>query len=212
MAIASDNKTSFILQYILDGYCLGSYKLDKLEFSANSMAKNANIDISMIPMILDKLETIELIKTYAETGQDFGIQELTYTILFHDDFKSRAKEYLGKENKAEAVQVTEKQPTILYIDTDGNFWHGDKNKFCYSMGATSNRFLTIKFLNDNEGFLPTRELAEKLGVTNVQNVMTEIKKIRNNIENFLKIDGEKIIESKKGSGYRIGKGFTILEQ
>ncbi|MCB9811261.1 HTH domain-containing protein [Candidatus Nomurabacteria bacterium] len=211
MGLKSADKTAVILQWILDGYSLAGYRIDKLEFSACAMAKNADVDISMLPMILDNLENKRLIKTYGESGEDYGIQELTYTIFFFDNFKLDAKAYLDEEKRNISASQSGNS-TILYIDSNGNFWHGDKNKFCYEMGAKSNRFLTVKFLNDNEGFQPTRELAEKLDVPNAQNVRTEIKKIRNNITKYLKIDGERIIESKKGSGYRINPGYKILEQ
>lgn len=213
MSSFSKAKITNVLQQILDGYVFDGTRPDRLEYSADSLAKNADVHISMLPTILDRLETREVIKTYGESGDDFVVTELTYTILFTDDFRKRAEAYLELLGiSKQGAEANRPQRIILYLEADGNFWHGDKKKFCYPMGAGSRRFLTLKYLREHEGYQAPSDIASILGSKSTQGVRTEIKKIRNNIKKYLGIEGDQVIESKKDSGYRINPDYHIAFQ
>lgn len=99
----------------------------------------------------------------------------------------------------------------LYLDKDGNFWHEPKEKFCYPMGAKSERLKILSYLVDNKGFQSPEVISEYLGGKKHQTIRTEIKKIKDHIKKSLNIDGNELIESKKDSGYRINPIYKIFK-
>lgn len=99
----------------------------------------------------------------------------------------------------------------LYLDKDGNFWHEPKERFCYPMGAKSERLKILSYLVDNKGFQSPESISEYIGGKKYQTIRTEIKKIRDNIKEFLDIEGKEVIEGKKDSGYRITSTYKIFK-
>lgn len=108
------------------------------------------------------------------------------------------------------VSLLSSVPTTLYLNNVGDFWREPKDQFCYPIGETSGRHKIIRFLTTHGGYQQTSDIAADLEGKDEQLVRKEIGKIRGNIEKFLKLDGEKVIEMRKGSGYRIGPSYKII--
>ena len=77
------------------------------------------------------------------------------------------------------------------------------------MREGSKRHRLIKFLCENKGYQKTSLITNQVGYNNDEITGGEIRKIKNNINNFLKINDEKVLESKKGSGYKINLKYKI---
>ncbi len=212
MASKSDRKVAVILEWLLDNYLLDGRKPDKLEFSASYLAKLIDVDMSMLPMILDKLERKEIIKNYIESGEDFVVTELTYLVFFPNQFKSKAEAYLGLIDSAQKKddQITT-GGMILYLDEDGNFWHGEnKSQFCYQMDRKSKRYAILKYLIENAGYQSPSLAIQYLDTKTTKTFRSEIGKIRENIKKYLGIDGNDFIQSRDDSGYRINPRYKIF--
>lgn len=99
---------------------------------------------------------------------------------------------------------------VLFLESDGRFWHTNEKKHCYAVDPTSNRFLLLKYLTQNKGFHSIDILASILNAENKQNLRTEIGKIRNNIHKFLGLKGSDVIKMKIGFGYGISSTYPII--
>ena len=77
------------------------------------------------------------------------------------------------------------------------------------MSEKSNRYKIINFLTNNMGYQPTRFISTELSIENEKTLRTEIGKIRNNVEKYLRIDGKDFLQGKKESGYRINPKYKI---
>lgn len=102
-------------------------------------------------------------------------------------------------------------PLHFCINGSGDFWLEPKVQFCYSIGGKSDRFKILKYLVDNSGFCTTGEISKVLKDKKEQTIRSEIGKIKRNIKKFLQVDATDVIESKKGSGYRINPKCNIAK-
>lgn len=110
--------------------------------------------------------------------------------------------YIGlKTNKEERV--------ILTLDRYGNLCKENDRQRCYPLKQTSRRYKILKFLIENQGFQKTMDIRDASGSKDYKTLRSEISKIRSNAKKNLGIDSEGFIESKIGSGYRIGTKFKI---
>lgn len=149
----------------------------------------------------------------------FSEKEVNENIfLLVDDFNEIRKIAEETENKIkkerEQLEKTqnkkqEKEPdnkkiekTILFLNKQGDLCNKAKNK-CYPMGGKSKRCKLIIFLVKNKGYQETSLITNEIGYNSNQMTSTEIRKIKNNIKKFLKIDGDDLLLSRKGSGYKI---------
>lgn len=212
MASKSDQKVAVILEWLLDNYLLDGRKPDQLEFDASYLAKLIDVDVSMLPMVLDKLERREIIKNYVESGEDFGVPELTYLIFFPTQFKNKAETYLSLIDSAQKEDThSETSGMILYLDADGNFWHGNNPaQFCYSMDSKSKRYDILKYLIENKGYQSPSIAIQYLDTKTTKTFRSEIGKIRENIKKYMGIDGSDLIQSRDDSGYRINPKYKIF--
>ncbi len=132
------------------------------------------------------------------------------------DFLDKAQAYLSQPSRTLNDISDYGGGSILYLEKSGDLWHGDiNNRHCYPMKAKSGRFLIFKYLVDNKGYQDTSTIVDFLKQEcnkqkTSQNVRTEITKIRENISDFLDLDGIEFIQSKKDSGYRINPKYKIL--
>lgn len=124
--------------------------------------------------------------------------------LFKTDISTTLDFFADKEPKNVGDEII----SILYYDKYGNFWHGDKNKFCYSLGATSDRFLILKHLFENKGFQKTEDISDVMNGKDKQVIRTEIRKIKANIQKYLGLDD--VLISKKESGYGINPKYKVV--
>lgn len=124
--------------------------------------------------------------------------------LFKTDISTTLDFFSAKEPKDASSSTS----SILYYDNYGNFWHGDKSKFCYPIGSTSSRFLILKYLFENKGFQTTADISAVVGGKDKQSIRTEIRKIKANIQKYLGLDD--ILLSKKESGYGINPKYKVV--
>lgn len=116
----------------------------------------------------------------------------------------------GNGHYEAGVTLRSPVPTTLYLNNVGDFWREPKDQFCYPIGETSDRHKIVRYLATHPSYQQTSDIALALDGKDKQSVRKEIGKIRGNIEKFLKLDGEKVIEMRKGSGYRIGPSYKII--
>ena len=209
MTLKTNKKIKTILENIVDGYTLGKKYNYCLEYSVKGLIRGVDINESELGLILDGFEEKNIIDKFVESGNDSVIKEETYTIYFPDDFLSKSENYIKKLSENEIK--TDNSGLILYLDKDGNFWHGEKEKgFCYPMDVTSNRFKIIKYLIKNKGFQSPKEMLPHLNTKTTTTLRSEISKIKKNVTKFLMINGDDVIDSKNDSGYRINPKCRIF--
>jgi hypothetical protein len=118
----------------------------------------------------------------------------------------------GKDGYYEAqVGLLSSVPAVLHLNSVGDFWREPKEKYCYPMGETSDRHKIVRYLATHNGYQKTSDVALALE-KGEQSIRKEIGKIRDNIEKFLKLNGNEVIESRKESGYRIGSSYKIISK
>jgi len=149
----------------------------------------------------------------------WGIQENLdpYEIDFYLEITNKGIKELVKYRE---IKVKEKgniskkekfgKKTSLYINQNGDLYRKPKHKYCYPMSEKSNRYKIINFLTNNMGYQPTRFISTELSIENEKTLRTEIGKIRNNVEKYLRIDGKDFLQGKKESGYRINPKYKII--
>ena len=116
---------------------------------------------------------------------------------------------LEKLGNLESVKGKRCSTLKLSLEQVGDLWRESKNKFCYEIGERSDRHKIVRYLAINKGFQQTTDISRALEGKNEQTIRKEIGKIRNEIRKYLKIDGKRVIEGRKGSGYKIGSGCQI---
>lgn len=116
----------------------------------------------------------------------------------------------GKDGYYEAaVSLRSSIPAVLHLNSVGDLWREPKEKFCYPMDETSERHKIVRYLATHNGYQKTSDVALALE-RGEQSIRREIGKIRNNIKKYLELDGAKVIEGRKESGYRIGPQYKII--
>jgi hypothetical protein len=125
-------------------------------------------------------------------------------------FKKDISETISFFSTKEKKEVNLENTSVLYIDNNGNFWHGDKTKFCYPMGVKGKRFMILSYLAENRGIQLTKNISDFVGHNKTQNTRNEIGKIENNIQKFLGLGD--VIVSKKDSGYGINSKYKIVKE
>lgn len=97
----------------------------------------------------------------------------------------------------------------LFLNNVGDLWREPKNTHLYSIGEKSNRHKIIRFLVDNAGYQDSQDIRNFIGEISGKVLGNEIGKINLNVSNKLKLKNLKLIESRKGSGYRINQKVEI---
>ena len=141
---------------------------------------------------------------------EFSKEDLRKNVVFKINDLKRLKE-IDKKIK-ELLETTNKKvakKTILYLSENGDLYREPKDKYCYPMGAKSKRRKVIIFLCRNKGYQQTDLITDAAGYSKNQTTSVEIAKIRDHIWKYLKIFGKELIESKKGSGYKINPKYKI---
>lgn len=159
--------------------------------------------------ILEKLAELGAFKLEKIKENDSKLPELRYKLNLNKIlFEKLYREFGDKIDPDKTVQGG----LVFYLDNDGNFWHEPKDKFCYPMGKTSERLKILSYLVDNSGYQSPEILSEHLGGKNKQTIRTVARKIRDNIEKYLKVYGRKeVIDSKQDSGYRINPKHKVFK-
>lgn len=116
---------------------------------------------------------------------------------------------IKKSEKLSEKQKKQIQETALFLNQNGDLYREPKDRYCYPMGEKSNRHRIIRFLATNKGYQFTEFISTELGIESEKTIRTEIGKMRNNIEKYLKIKGKDFLQGKKESGYRINPKYKI---
>lgn len=158
---------------------------------------------------LAELEVIEL-KPFEEMPREAGkLPDFRFKIKVNGNVFSPLFQKLGSK-LLEGHVVEGNKSLYLHLDKDGNFWLDSNEALRYSLGANSDRLKILTYLVDNEGYQSPDLISEYLGGKDKKNIRSEIGKIRGNIEKYLKIAGDDLIQSKPDSGYRINPSFKII--
>jgi hypothetical protein len=150
--------------------------------------------------LLEKLVEMEVLDI-KRFPQETKLPENRFSIKLKQDKFSKLFNDLKVE---EASSNLQKGVVAVYLDSDGNFWMTPKEKLCYALKG--NRLKILTYLVDNQGYQQTRDIADYLGNEKLQNVRSEIGKMKKNIKKFLQLDD--VIES--GVGYRINPEYKII--
>ena len=206
MSDKANEKIKKVLTTLLDEHSLDSSESTSFHIPISHIEQDGKVAERELDSIFNNLgeKGIILDWWFPEDNKDNLTDECT--IFCPPDFRLRAKEYLVELG----VKENNSSTSILYLDKDGNFWHGDKEQFCYPMKATSNRFCILKYLIENEGYQSPRDMLPHVKTKTTQTLRSEIGKIRKNIIKFLSINGDDLIDSKDDSGYRINPKYKIL--
>ncbi len=137
---------------------------------------------------------------YLDEDEYKGFAARTHSYLLKKIAETEAKKTGGKTTKE----------IILYLTQDGDLYREPRSKYCYKMGANSDRCEILRYLAINRGYQQTSCISSALGEKNEKSLRNEIGKIKVNIKKLLKIDGNQVIGSKKESGYRIKLGCKIV--
>ncbi len=80
------------------------------------------------------------------------------------------------------------------------------------MDEGSDRHKIVRFLTTNRGYSQTSIISSELNGKSEQSIRTEIGKINNNFQEFIKPKPKNslLIEGRKGSGYRINPKHKII--
>lgn len=220
MAIDSKQKIKIVLEKMLDEHLLGAESDNCVKIKIDQFLVGEPIDKDEFVKIMRNLDEKRIINK-AEFYKINNNEKIWYPldkshldwnqchVYVHTEpinFRSLAREHIKHLSDAE-LETKTTSGLILYLDGTGNFWHGDKNEFCYPMGATKDRLLIIKYLVENKGLQATELIASALG-KDKQNIRTEVSKIRKNIKKYLKL--EDVIQSKKDSGYQLNSKYEVI--
>jgi len=142
----------------------------------------------------------DFIKLDAETIKSFS----TITIHIEDFIK------FDKYNKKIKIELKKEKVSVLILNDNGELYNpNDKENYLYPMNIKKSRYRIVHYMATEREWLQSKELAEECGVDS-KKVGKTIEQIRRKIEDFIKVKGNEIIESKRGLGYRI-KNIKIKE-
>ena len=199
VASNANQKVKLILSKLVDEYDLGNGNSD-LRLETKHFLVGTGIDNDQFRRILERLKKDFILEKFNMQG-DLG--DPTCFIRPMNHFKSRAEDYIERLE----VPLEPASGFFLYLDKS-NFWHTDKKKYCYPMGNKGGRLAILKYLAENKGLQPTKEIASFLGGKTTKRVMDEIGKMRAEIKHHLKLSD--VVENSKPDGYYINPKYTII--
>lgn len=113
-----------------------------------------------------------------------------------------------KPSNKDGTEASEK--IILFFTPDGDLYREPKNKYCYSLSKEKMREKIIRFLN-GKGYQSTEIIQAEVGSADAQSIRLAIGKINDKAKSLLGLKS-KLIEGRKGSGYRINPQYKIVIQ
>jgi len=100
--------------------------------------------------------------------------------------------------------ISDEKSISLILNSQGRLYNKKEPRLFYPMELGGLRYKIVHSLASNKDWIATKGLAEEFGKTS-QEIRKTIEQIKRMIEKLLKITGDKVIENKKGLGYRIAK-------
>lgn len=202
--INANRKIELVLSKILEQHYLGTENNNIIILNLDNLTKDTNMEYLEVTKILSHLNERKIIKhidyQFNNLIKGEEIDDNCY-LSVSKDFREKSENYI-KKLSGENI----KSGLIIYLDENGNLWHGDKNQHCYPMSTRGYRMKIIKFLVENRGVQSTNFIASSLEKKE-QNIRSEIGKIRAKIKSLLKLDD--VIENKQ-NGYRINPKYKII--
>ena len=136
-------------------------------------------------------------------------------VLLSYDVREPNKKLLLKERKRlmdfekTPVKETDGRSEIitLFLNADGDLFREPKGKYCYSLSKERMREKIIRFLID-KNYQQTEIIQNEVGSVDTGSIRLAIGRINNNAKNLLGLKS-KLIEGRKGSGYRINPQYKI---
>jgi len=201
----ANTKIKKVLNLLLQTHLLGKASAPYIQIETRQLAKE-EISTSEIRKVLENLQEREVIvRSSFLNGDEAQYEEEpdydVFNVVVNSSFRERAADLLSELGSANG------SGNILYLEKNGDLWHGNRAKFCYSMESDSERLKIMTFLADNKGLQRTADIAEYTGKSS-ETLRKEIGKIKAKIRNFLKIDD--LIESRKNEGYGINPKYNVV--
>ncbi len=168
---------------------------------------------------LKKMEpTLEVVRKYVQDTKDKLMEEynnakMDFPSLINDrpiehyildEVRQLKKNTFTTGNQNQVVIKYRTEDSILERNIDGKI-------FVCNLTNDSKRVKMLNILLSKKKFNTTEELRHKLDCPSDQAVSKIAKTLNSHIEGSLKINDIKIIEGKKGSGYRISPQIVILK-
>ena len=100
--------------------------------------------------------------------------------------------------------ISDEKFVSLILNSEGRLYNEKELRLFYPMELGGLRYKIVHFLASNKDWIATKDLAEQFGKT-PREIRKTIEQIKRMVEKLLKITGNKVIENKKGLGYRIAK-------
>lgn len=184
---STKEKIQILLEKLLDEYNLGSKKDNVISLQMDNFLSDTNFDRVFFLKVLTNLKERRVVTSFllrkgskvrhsSDDKQDFD----TCGIAISENFEKDIEKYL----KEISVDLANSSSFRICLDTNGNLWHTDINKFCYPIEKGSARLKFIKYLIENKGYQDTSKLADILNKKD-QDVRTEKSKINKMVKNFL---------------------------
>lgn len=204
-------KVKIILKKLLEEFVLGAKKSGTINLQMDKFFTNTGLDRFDFLKVLETLKERNLVTSFlirkgskvrhaSDDKQDFD----TCGIAVTPDFQKGVEVYI-KDISIDSIDTSN---FVLKFDTEGNLWHTDKSKFCYSIEKGSARLKFIKYLIENKGYQDTLKLADILNKKS-QDVRIEKSKINAMIKKFLDLT-DFIENGGNVGGYGINPKYKVL--
>lgn len=133
------------------------------------------------------------------------------------DFNARLPIDVNKEkliqykNNTLKGRIVEKDKKILYLNEVGDLFRKPKEKYCYQMNKANKKHKIILYFAENEiyDYYPTNDIALDLDI-NRDDLRKEIGKLDSIIRGKLYLGNDKLLNGRRGSGYRINPKYKIV--
>jgi len=235
---AKDNFTNFSLENLIKVQKVLKIVLDELELQdINELVGNKvpikkfekeDILLSEAEAILDKMDCVKVIDWKPPENEFYNQPYFPLFVSKKDAnenlficvydlgvLKETAEETNNKikekepenKNQIERAENKKTEKTILYLYENGELY---REKHCYPIKENSDRYKIIKHFSENKlyDYSPTNSITSDLGLEH-KNFGKVVGVINQIAKGKLKIR-DKIIEGKKGSGYRINPKYKII--
>lgn len=208
-----NEKIKIVLNKLLEEHKLGPKDSLFLTLDVEDFLEDTKININQFIKIMGGLNEKWIVESF-KTHKNFRVpydhsknKDFTCVLKFSDTFKERAEDYLEYlSNNQSKTRST--SGIILYLEKNGDFWHGNKEEFCYTMGKETIPYRILRFLVENKGLQNTGVIASMLGDKKKRTVMNDIGEMKAKIKYKLQLDD--VILNEKPFGYCIDPKYKIV--
>lgn len=204
----ASQKIITILTKLIETYELGNNP-NNITLGTRHFLANTGVDVNEFTSILNKIESIAIIIKFTIhiNVTDTTNQDMVCLININKTFKTRAEDYI-EYLSSNQPKTKSTSGILLYLEKNGDFWHGDREKFCYKMGRETIPYKIMKFLAENNNLQKTGVIASILGDKKKRTVMNDIGEMKSKIKDRLQLDD--VISNERPLGYRINPKYKIV--